>query len=293
MKISKISKALNLSGLLFCLVVLSAACLADDPPLSQPKPSTGGAKGNRQILLELKIFSLDEAKARTGNADVDSLLSGKDGGKVLSGLESSLLKTLLEKEGKEVAHPFMLATEGRRGSFVLGGEAPILVPGKDGTAKREYRSFGHKFGFRATIAGDTIRLEVSPSFTKLVYGADAVQVNGQPIPAFAVRQAQFTVEPKARQTVAVVVPPSEKAGKDYLVYLITPEVAEASPVGAPVNGVGRPQFPDVESGPVSAKAPGSEKPLASVKDLRELRAEVRLLRRDVAKLIEMLEKNDR
>ena len=104
---------------------------------------------------------------------------------------------------QSLAEPNLIAYNGQEASFLAGGEIPIpIVQGTTGTVTIEYREFGVRLKFTPTIAGDVIRLKVSPEVSALDF-ANGITLSGFRVPALTVRRAQTDVELRDGQSFAI------------------------------------------------------------------------------------------
>jgi pilus assembly protein CpaC len=190
----------------------------------------------RQILLEVKIAEVDRTKLEqfgfnllnTGRTNIGTTstqqfgaISGASGGPFSTtapytpttfGMTSLLniflfrpdlnlgmmLEDLQTKTVAQIlAEPNLLALDGKKASFLAGGEFPIpvLQGGTTiGAVTIQWRPFGVKLDFTGHISpGNTIRLEVSPEVSTLDY-TNALTISGFTIPAISTRRAETEIE---------------------------------------------------------------------------------------------------
>ncbi len=93
-----------------------------------------------------------------------------------------------------LTNPNLTAISGETGSFLVGGEIPILVNnGLSGTSV-EYKPYGVSLTYTPTVLADgRISLRVKPEVSQLDSGS-GVNVGGSVIPALTTRRAETTVE---------------------------------------------------------------------------------------------------
>jgi pilus assembly protein CpaC len=104
---------------------------------------------------------------------------------------------------QSLAEPNLIAYNGQEASFLAGGELPIpITQGNTGAVSVQYKEFGIKLTFRPTIAGDVIRLKVSPEVSQLDF-ANGVSIGGVRIPALTTRRATTDVELRDGQSFAI------------------------------------------------------------------------------------------
>jgi pilus assembly protein CpaC len=102
-----------------------------------------------------------------------------------------------------LAEPNLIAYNGQEASFLAGGEFPVpVVQGATGTVTVQFKEFGVRLKFTPTIAGDVIRLKVSPEVSSLDF-ANGVSLGGFRIPALITRRAQTDVELRDGQSFAI------------------------------------------------------------------------------------------
>jgi pilus assembly protein CpaC len=104
---------------------------------------------------------------------------------------------------QSLAEPNLIAYNGKEASFLAGGELPIpTVQGTSGGVSVTYKEFGIRLTFMPTIAGDVIRLRVSPEVSSLDF-ANGVTIAGFRIPALTTRKASTEVELRDGQSFAI------------------------------------------------------------------------------------------
>jgi pilus assembly protein CpaC len=115
-----------------------------------------------------------------------------------------VLKALEQTGGfQSLAEPNLIAYNGQEASFLAGGEFPVpIVQGNTGSVTVEFKEFGIRLSFTPTIAGDVIRLKVSPEVSTLDF-ANGITLSGFRIPALTTRRAQTDVELRDGQSFAI------------------------------------------------------------------------------------------
>jgi pilus assembly protein CpaC len=111
----------------------------------------------------------------------------------------------LESTGQfqSLAEPNLIAYNNQEASFLAGGEFPVpVVQGATGGVSVQFKEFGIRLTFRPTIAGDVIRLKVSPEVSALDF-ANGVSLGGFRIPALTTRRATTDVELRDGQSFAI------------------------------------------------------------------------------------------
>jgi len=199
----------------------------------------------RQILLEVKVAEIDRTKLEQFGFNLLSIgknnigttstqqfgaLSGSGGGPFsinapYSGtsfgmtnllniflfrpdlnlgmmLEDLQTKTVLQI----LAEPNLLALDGKKASFLAGGEFPfpVLQGGTTiGAVTIQWRPFGVKLDFTGHISPDnTIRLQVTPEVSTLDY-TNALTISGFTVPAISTRRAETEVELRDGQSFGI------------------------------------------------------------------------------------------
>lgn len=93
-----------------------------------------------------------------------------------------------------LVNPNLTALSGETGTFLAGGEFPILISQGLGAVSVEYKQYGVSLSYTPTVLSDgRISLRVKPEVSQLS-AAGAVQLGGTTIPALTTRRAETTVE---------------------------------------------------------------------------------------------------
>jgi pilus assembly protein CpaC len=218
-----------------------------NPPTLHP-PDAGGAVGT--LSNDLNLFAF---------------FPGLDLGATIQALEGEGLVEVL-------AEPNVLAQDGKQGSFLAGGEYPYPVAqasgnGSGSTVTIQFKEYGIRLNFIPTVTPrGTIRLQVAPEVSSLDF-TNAVQISGFQVPAIAVRRVKTEVELDKGQSFAIgglldnretetfqkipFISSVPILGKFFqsinrtkqnteLIVIVTPEVVNPIPVGAPLP---KPNFP--------------------------------------------------
>ncbi|HLY62093.1 MAG TPA: pilus assembly protein N-terminal domain-containing protein [Terriglobia bacterium] len=197
----------------------------------------------RQILLEVKFAEVDRTKLdevglnlfSTGATNTIGVIGTQQfgpitgqgqgtqltaGGTTLS--LSSLLNlflfrpdinlgmTLQDLQQKSIlqilAEPNLLAMDGKKASFLAGGEFPFpVVQGgaNVGAVTIQFRPFGVKLDFTGHIGSDnTIHLQVAPEVSTLDF-SNAVTISGFTVPALSTRRAETEIELRDGQSFGI------------------------------------------------------------------------------------------
>lgn len=193
----------------------------------------------QQILLEVKFAEVDRTRIQqfgvnlfgpnigntvtsltTGQFSPPQLTTSSTGGSVATGTinvqdplnifafrpDINLGTSIRDLENKSVlqilAEPNLLALNGQKASFLVGGEFPVpIVQGGQsiGVVTIQFRQFGVKLDFTAFVGKDrVIRLHVNPEVSTLDF-ANAAVISGFTIPALSTRRAETEVELKDGQ----------------------------------------------------------------------------------------------
>ena len=111
----------------------------------------------------------------------------------------------LEQSGgfQSLAEPNLIAYNGQEASFLAGGEFPVpIVSGAAGNVSVQWKEFGVRLNFTPTIAGDVIRLNVTPEVSSLDFN-NGITLEGFRIPALTTRRATTVVELRDGQSFAI------------------------------------------------------------------------------------------
>ncbi|HYN08003.1 MAG TPA: pilus assembly protein N-terminal domain-containing protein [Vicinamibacterales bacterium] len=110
----------------------------------------------------------------------------------------------LEQKGwfESLAEPNLIAYNGKKASFLAGGEFPVPIVSSNGSVNVTFKEFGVKLEFTPVIAGDVIRLAVRPEVSSLDFN-NGVTISGFRIPALTSRWAQTEVELRDGQSFAI------------------------------------------------------------------------------------------
>ena len=117
----------------------------------------------------------------------------------------AVLKALEQTGGfQTLAEPNLIAYNGQEASFLAGGEFPVPVVqgGNTNAVSIEFKEFGVRLTFKPTIAGDVIRLKVSPEVSALDF-ANGLTLSGFRVPALTTRRASTDVELRDGQSFAI------------------------------------------------------------------------------------------
>jgi pilus assembly protein CpaC len=133
---------------------------------------------------------------------------------ILSNLGTERVLAFLETEesrgkAKLLAEPTLLAGNNETATFLAGGEIPIPAVQGSGTGGAaggigiSYRAFGIQLTFTGEILSDSlIKLTVAPEVSSLDF-ANALQVAGFRIPAFATRRMSSTLDVRRDQSLII------------------------------------------------------------------------------------------
>lgn len=182
------------------------------------------AEASRDLLRQVGasfLYRDQHTRAGTGNFRNDDVFHGDtlkipdtgQFGTILSVNEVKNLTGLLEaaeQSGrfKTLAEPNLIAANGEKASFLVGGELPIPVVQPTGatggqTVTIQFREFGVKLTFEPEILSeDLVKLRIEPEVSSLDF-ANAILISGFRIPAFRSRKASTTVDLRRGETLAI------------------------------------------------------------------------------------------
>ena len=183
------------------------------------------------------------------------------------------IKALASKQLAQIlAEPNLLTLSGHAADFLAGGEFPFptLQGGAAGVGQItiQFREFGIRLNFRPTVTPrGTIRLMVNPEVSSLDY-ANGLTVSGYTVPGLASRKIQTDVELQNGQSLVIAglldnrltetinkipglanIPLLGKLfqsrsllkNNSELLVVVTPEIVEPIPAGAPIPTVEMPK----------------------------------------------------
>ena len=105
-----------------------------------------------------------------------------------------------------LAEPNLLAVEGKKASFLAGGEFPfpVVQGGQNiGVVTIQFRPFGVKLDFTALVtANNVVHIQVAPEVSTLDY-SNAVTISGFTVPAISTRRAETEVELRDGQSFGI------------------------------------------------------------------------------------------
>jgi pilus assembly protein CpaC len=206
------------------------------------------------------------AGALSNELNLFAFFPGLNLGATLQALETKGLVEILSE-------PNVLAENGRQGSFLAGGEYPYPVVQGTGagggapTVTIQFKEYGVRLNFIPTVMpSGTIRLQVAPEVSALDF-TNAVQVSGFNVPAISVRRVKTEIELSRGQSFAIgglldnretetfqkipFISSVPVLGKFFqsisrnkqnteLIVIVTPEIVNPIPAGAPLP---QPKFP--------------------------------------------------
>jgi pilus assembly protein CpaC len=104
---------------------------------------------------------------------------------------------------QSLSEPNLIAYNGQEASFLAGGEFPVpIVQGTTNAVTVMFKEFGVRLSFTPTIAGDLIRLHVTPEVSSLDF-SNGIILQGFRIPTLTTRRAETHVELRDGQTFAI------------------------------------------------------------------------------------------
>ena len=180
------------------------------------------AEVNRRTLTELglSLFALRErfaARSTTQQFAAPDFDAEEESGLVFSDYLNlfffdfkhgvgGVMRALEQKGGfQSLAEPNLIAYNGQEASFLAGGEFPVPVV-QSGSGNNAvtiiFKEFGVRLNFTPTIAGDVIRLKVTPEVSTLDFN-NGITLEGFRIPALTTRRATTDVELRDGQSFAI------------------------------------------------------------------------------------------
>jgi pilus assembly protein CpaC len=176
-----------------------------------------------------------------------------------------------------LAEPNLLALEGKKASFLAGGEFPfpVIQGGANiGAVTIQWRPFGVHLDFTGHISSDNIiRLQVAPEVSTLDY-TNALTISGFTIPAISTRRAETEIELRDGQSFGIAglldqrvqaqmskIPgigdlpilgqlfrsKSNTLSRTELVVLVTPHIADPVNTGKQTTATPKPPIPYLQS----------------------------------------------
>ncbi len=114
------------------------------------------------------------------------------------------LRALQEKGHiRTLAEPTLRVVSGKKANFLVGGEAPIPVPGQDGSVTIAYKPFGIQLEFTPKVKENgMVELTVKPEVSS-IDNTIAIVVQGFNIPGFKKSNTSTHVELRDGQTMAI------------------------------------------------------------------------------------------
>jgi len=187
-----------------------------------------------------------------------------------------------------LAEPNLLTSDGKKASFLAGGEYPYpVVNGSAGTlmVTIQFQEFGIRLSFTPTVTPrGTINLVVAPEVSSLDY-SNGLVYSGFNIPALSQRKVSSEVELKDGQSFAIAglldnrvvenlnkIPGlasiplfgklfqsrSQSRTKSELLIVVTPEIVRPIPEGQPLPAVAMPMEFMKQGGTTAPRTPGVE-----------------------------------
>jgi pilus assembly protein CpaC len=109
----------------------------------------------------------------------------------------AVIQALQQKNALQIlAEPNLMAVDGKKASFLAGGEFPfpVVQPGTGTTSVTiQFKPFGVRLDFTGVIEGDTIRLHVAPEVSTLDF-SQALTIQGFIVPAVSTRRAETDIQ---------------------------------------------------------------------------------------------------
>ncbi len=122
-----------------------------------------------------------------------------------SGLSVDLVIRALETKGavRRLAEPNLVALSGQTAGFLAGGEVPVPQVTGEGDVDVEFKEFGVVLNFTPVVLDDSlVNVNLVAEVSEVDF-SNAVVVNGVPVPGFATRRTNTSVELRDGQSFAV------------------------------------------------------------------------------------------
>lgn len=122
----------------------------------------------------------------------------------------------LQEQGhiRTLAEPTLRVVSGKKANFLVGGEAPIPVPGQDGSVTIAYKPFGIQLEFTPKVKENgMVELNVKPEVSS-IDNTISIVVQGFNIPGFKKSNTSTQVELRDGQTMAISGLLSESTAKN-------------------------------------------------------------------------------
>jgi pilus assembly protein CpaC len=175
----------------------------------------------QQVLLHVKFIELDRTKAQEYGINFQSTgafnflgslqtaaISGPNLVGQFANVDLAIAAKALQTRNilQILAEPTLVTTDGKEGSFHVGGEVPIpVIQGGNNTNSVTimYREFGVRLRYTPQITvNKTIKLNLFQEVSSLDY-ANATTLSGFVIPAISTRKAETAIELSEGETYAV------------------------------------------------------------------------------------------
>lgn len=175
------------------------------------------AEVNRNVLREIgTLYGFTDSATRIGinPSRLGSIGTGPSNLALTLGslrsktLTDAFIRALYERGAlRDLAEPNLIAMNGKKASFLAGGEVPIpviqSVSNFQNAITVQYKEFGVKLEFTPTIVDENhIQLDLAPEVSSLDF-ASGVTISGLVIPALRVRRAQTFLELRDGQSFAL------------------------------------------------------------------------------------------
>lgn len=173
---------------------------------------------NEQIAVRVRVLEVDKTSDGKLGVDWSDSVSFKEappnmpfriGLPVRTSTLDAKIDTLInDRKAKLLAEPTLVILNGHEGSFLSGGEVPLLTASQNGISV-QWKQFGVSLKIKAILEGaQTIQMRLTPEVSD-TDRANSVTIPNQNgggsfvIPAFKTRRAETTLRVKNNQTIII------------------------------------------------------------------------------------------
>lgn len=173
---------------------------------------------NEQIAVRVKVLEVQTNSDGSLGIDWADFLSFKEampdapfkfGLPVRAGVLDAKINALInDRKARLLAEPTLVLLNGKEGSFLSGGELPLIVTDRD-RINVQWREYGINMKVMATIEGaDTIQMKLEPEVSDIdransITIANQAQGGSFVVPAFQTRRAESILRVKNNQSIVI------------------------------------------------------------------------------------------
>lgn len=173
---------------------------------------------NEQIAVRVKVLEVQTVADGKLGIDWSDFISFQEappnapfrfGLPLRTNVLNARIDTLLnDRKAKLLAQPTLVLLNGKKASFLAGGEVPVLITDRD-RINVQWREFGVNLDLTASIEGaQTIQMELTPEVsdidkTNSVTIANQLQGGSFVVPAFKTRRANTTLRVQDNETIVI------------------------------------------------------------------------------------------